>query len=232
MQPILWFENHIVLWFSYIKKEVTVEVKQALTLASNSCCCCQTAVEQMEAPEWPLCSVTEAQDMICFVLFGTSENKILVVHTLKYRAVLATPHKAHCSGGTHELSSSNFEEELFWTSTSVLGCLPGLLSITEALILPDVSVCHKCESLHGGEDLYQRHWFYLDCQVQLECLSPRDIHVQQYAEIEIQAINGRKQWLFKACQTFISLSTGPSFLYGGFLFSYFANVYNHDIIST
>lgn len=80
-------------------------------------------------------------------------------------------------GGTLLMSSSNFKEELFWTSMSVLVCLPGLLSITEALILADVSDCHKCESIHGGD------WCYLDCQVQLEFLSPRDIHIQQYTEI-------------------------------------------------
>lgn len=80
-------------------------------------------------------------------------------------------------GGTLLMSSSNFEEELFWTTMSVLGCLPGPLSITEALSLANVSDCHKSESLHGGD------WCYLDCQVQLECLSPRDIHIQQHTEI-------------------------------------------------
>lgn len=91
MQPVLWFENHVVLWSGYIKKETTVKIKQALTLASKSFCCCQAAMEQMEAPGWTFCSVTEAQDMTCFVLLGTSENEILVVLTLRYRAVLATP---------------------------------------------------------------------------------------------------------------------------------------------
>lgn len=74
-----------------------MKIKQALTLASRSFCCCQAAMEQMEAPGWPFFSVTEAQDMICFVLFSTSENEILVVLTLRYRAVLATPCKTQCS---------------------------------------------------------------------------------------------------------------------------------------